>query len=161
MQVDEVWAYILEFPGYAVSSHGRVKNLRTDRILRPSRSSYGKLFVSLRKDGVSYTRYIHRLVAKTFLTGFNDHLAVFHNDDNGENNIVTNLVFRKGQRMGTIRRISEDPQFRRVVIVETGQVFRTVSDLARYLETDRSNVYKVLRGERSQHLGYTFEVYDI
>lgn len=46
--------------------------------------------------------------------------------------------------------------FRKVKIVETGEVYNTVSDLVEAIGGDRTCVSKVLRGKRAHHLGYTF-----
>lgn len=157
--VDEIWAEVKGFPDYAVSSHGRVKNLKFDRVLRQTTTSYGKRQVMLRRDGVVYGKYVHRLVAEAFITEFTDDVSIRHHDGDGGNNLVTNLRFRRGRRLG--RMVTKPPKavYRRLRVVETNQIFRTVHDCARHLKTDPSTIYKVLRGEREHHLGLTFEYY--
>lgn len=46
---------------------------------------------------------------------------------------------------------------RRVMINESEMIFRTVGDCADYIGGHPSSIYRVLRGERPSHLGYTFK----
>lgn len=65
----EKWVTIYDFPGYEVSEHsGRVRNIRTGKILAISVNAEGVKKVFLRKDGESkfYTRSVARLVAFAF-----------------------------------------------------------------------------------------------
>ena len=142
-----------------VSNQGRVKNVLLDHILKPRNNSYGLMRVSLRKDGVTYERYIHLLVAKAFISGWRWGTRVRHHDEDKSNNAAHNLRFREGQRMGHLRKDFPDARVRRIRIPQTGDVFRTVDDCARYIGGDRSSIYSVLRGERLTHKGYTFEYY--
>lgn len=76
---------------YAVSTKGRVKNVKTGRILKERISSRGYLFVALCLNG-KYKQYlVHRLVALAFLPNTEDKLTVNHLDGNKFNNSVTNL----------------------------------------------------------------------
>lgn len=62
----ETWKPIADFVGlYEVSSKGRVRNLKTGRILKPSNNGLGYLFVGLYKNGAEKKHYIHRLVARS------------------------------------------------------------------------------------------------
>ena len=49
------------------------------------------------------------------------------------------------------------PRVRRVMVNESGMVFRTIGDCAEYIGGHPSSIYRVLRGERPSHLGYTFK----
>jgi hypothetical protein len=78
---------------------------------------------------------------------------------------VSNLYLRKRVRQVTTARPlegSETQEFNRqwgkkVRIVETGEVFRTVRDCASYINGDYSSIYAVLRGHRDSHRGFTYE----
>lgn len=153
----EEWAEIEGFPGYAVSNYGVVRNIRTGLDLTPKVNSYGYHSVSLRRDGRTHYRYIHQLVAKTFVTGYVDGVYVKHHDENRGNNYVVNLRFAGGTRLGRLAKGVRNPTFRQVRIVETGEVFRSVRALAAYFNTDPNSIYKVLRGERISHRGYRYE----
>ena len=62
------WRPVPDFPGYEVSDDGQVKSWKrgTVRILRPNADRAGYPYVCLRRDGVTYTRKIHVLVALAF-----------------------------------------------------------------------------------------------
>jgi hypothetical protein len=63
----EHWVKILDFPDYSVSDLGRVRNNRTDRILRGTSSNRGTLTVLLLgEDGGKYRRSVARLVWAAF-----------------------------------------------------------------------------------------------
>lgn len=155
--IEEFWAVIEDFPDYAISTHGRVFNLKFDSELRPRNNSYGYLRVTLRREGVSHEYYIHHLVAKTFVTGYHDKIQIKHHDGDNGNNKVDNLRFLKGKGLGQLRRKHDSPNYRRIRILETGMIFRTVEDCARYIQGDPSSIYRVLRGDRNSHKGHTFE----
>lgn len=63
----EEWAPIADFPGYEVSDHGRVRNATTGRVLGTYDNGRGFLQVVMRRDGRTYARAVHRLVAAAFL----------------------------------------------------------------------------------------------
>ncbi len=63
----EYWRAVGVFTNYEVSSVGRVRNRKTERVLKPSEGGGGYLQVSLYKDGVQSCRIIHKLVAEAFV----------------------------------------------------------------------------------------------
>jgi hypothetical protein len=158
--VEKIWGEVEGFPDYGVSNYGEVKNLRFDRLLRPRVNSYGYLRVALRQDGRTYEKLVHQLVAQVFISGWHQGVIVKHNDEDHSNNEVTNLRLVGGIRLGHFKDHPNLSPIRHLRIIETGQVFRSVSNAARYLECDRSTIYKVLRGDRETHLGYTFEYFE-
>lgn len=154
---EEQWAQLAEFPDYAVSSRGKVKSLRYDRLLAARPNSYGHQRIVLYKEGVRYDLYIHHLVAATFATGWEPGTQIRHADEDKSNNDIYNLRFPAGKRMGQLIKNPKVPGVRRVKIIGTTHVFRTVEDCARYLGGDPSSIYRVLRGDRLSHRGYSFE----
>lgn len=84
----ERYKQIDEFPGYEVSNLGNVRNRKTGRILKPrlnKKDGYGRVALN-GKD-----RYVHRLVAGTFMDGDHDGFEVNHIDGNKWNNNLANL----------------------------------------------------------------------
>ena len=156
---DEQWATIDGFPDYAVSNLGRVMSLRYNALLAPRPNSYGHHRVVLYREKVGYDLYIHHLVAAAFTTGYRPGMQVRHRDMDKGNNEVTNLRF-PGRGLGQLVHPAA-PRARRVQIVETGMIFRTVEDCAGYLGGDSSLIYRVLRGERRSHKGYTFAYMEV
>ena len=92
----EEWREVVGFPGYLVSSLGRVRGKTNARgpsevILKPGRKPRtGHLFVVLQSDGKPHHRSVHRLVAEAFEVG-GIGPNVLHGDDDVENNRPENL----------------------------------------------------------------------
>lgn len=101
--MEEIWKDITNFEGiYQVSNLGRVRSL--DRIAVGKKQKHklkGRILktyensiyynVFLRKDGKSYEKNVHRLVAETFIKNENNYSDVNHKDGNKHNNKVSNL----------------------------------------------------------------------
>lgn len=99
MQKTEKWA---EFPTdgrYEISSHGRVRNKVTMKVLKPSTGGYGYLLFP-RYQGKKYTgMFIHQAVAKAFIGDRpNECFHVSHLDGNKLNNNVDNLVYETAKQ---------------------------------------------------------------
>ncbi|WP_169725338.1 NUMOD4 domain-containing protein [Fundidesulfovibrio putealis] len=97
VQVPEEWKKIPGFPKYMASNRGRIKNIKTERILKQQTSSPdGRCRVNLRRHGEEHTspKLVHRLVAMAFLgeapKGRN---LALHKDGNYLNNIPENLYW--------------------------------------------------------------------
>lgn len=83
---------ISEFPNYEVSDEGKVFRTKdgyelTQRLKNKDRYKT----VELWKDNKPHRRYVHRLVALSFLKGFHPTLQVNHIDGNRMNNSISNL----------------------------------------------------------------------
>ena len=78
------------YDNYQVSSHGRVRNSVTGKILTPNTyRSYHH--VKLYKDGIQKSIDIHRLVAFAFCINPNNYNIIDHVDRNKNNNMFNNL----------------------------------------------------------------------
>lgn len=152
----EEWAEIEGFPNYQVSSEGRIYNRKMERFLTPGYSSEGILRVTLYEAGAAHVKYVHQLVFQAFHPSQRGRLTWA--DRNRQNNRAVNIITR--DRLPENNRPRREGWGRRVQIVETGEVFRTVGDCARYLGGDFSKIYACLRGARQTHLGYTFQYYE-
>lgn len=86
----EVWKPAHNFPAYVCSTEGRIKNIRTQRIQKPTPNSKGCLKVSMYRDKKRYTMKIHRVIAETFL-GAHPEMDVRHKDGDRSNNRPENL----------------------------------------------------------------------
>lgn len=96
----EIWKDITEYPNYQVSNLGRVRNIKTHRILQPNYTKDGYQFVGLCKDGTQKYYRINRLVAEAFIPipqtyldkGYSkETLQADHIDEDKQNNFSTNL----------------------------------------------------------------------
>lgn len=91
----EEWALIEHFEDYSVSTHGRIRNNKTRRIMVLNMNQYGVLFVGMMRDGVQYHRSVPLLVANAFLERqWPQFDTPINLDGDRHNNNVENLVWR-------------------------------------------------------------------
>ena len=88
---NEQWKPIEEFPGYFISSCGRIYSTKRNKLLNPQRHKQGYLQIHLSKDGIKCYRTLHRLVALTFIPNPNNFKTVNHKNGIKSDNRVENL----------------------------------------------------------------------
>lgn len=96
--MEEIWKDIKGYEGlYQVSNLGRIKSLgnnkkRKEKLLLPSETRDGYLFVGLHKNGNAKKFKVHRLVAEAFIPNPNNYPIVNHKKEfEKKNNNVENL----------------------------------------------------------------------
>lgn len=89
----EIWKDIDGFPGYQVSSKGRVLNTVKQRYIKPCLDkTTGYMVVNLYdSDSKPHKKSVHRLVAEAFIPNPENKRTVNHEDTDKTNNMVTNL----------------------------------------------------------------------
>ncbi len=86
----ENWRSVNLYLNYEVSSVGRVRNVNTGRILRPSLDGgYYKVYLYI--DGKGKKHLLHRIVACEFIENLENKPCVDHCDGDKTNNCVSNL----------------------------------------------------------------------
>ena len=85
------WMQVREFPNYMVSSHGRVMNIKTFKVLKPQNNRDDYLYVDLYSNVKTSRKKIHRLVAEAFILNLTNLPCVDHKDRNSLNNHLSNL----------------------------------------------------------------------
>lgn len=98
-----MWKQIKGFENYLISDKGEVKSaeriihdaaghtyVHPEKVLKPNKTPNGYQVVYLRANGKTYAKYIHRLVAESFMPT-NDDLVVNHVDGDKSNNNLNNL----------------------------------------------------------------------
>ena len=117
----EIWIPIKDFEGlYEVSNLGKVKSLarenyypdgrlhqrKKEKLLNLKPNSKGYVSVVLCKDGKTYPRCVHRLVAEAFIPNPEGKPNIDHIDTNPLNNVVENLrwVTQKENAMNPLTR---------------------------------------------------------
>lgn len=94
MELPEMWDDIEGYLGmYEVSSNGRVRNMRTARVLKPSVDPLGYRRVTLFRDCIGKTHKVHRLVANVFVSNPGNKSKVDHIDGDPSNNSIMNLRY--------------------------------------------------------------------
>ena len=160
---DEQWKEWPRDPRIKVSNKGNVVSYK--------RGEPYPLKVSYTNDGyqkVNVSRppqYVHRLVAETWIDNPNPnhYTQVNHINGDKDDNRVENLewvtqsqnmlhAFRTGLKIHTGGREATP-----VRIVETGEVFESISECARRIGGDQAAIWRCLAGKQSTHLGYHLE----
>lgn len=167
----EVWKAI-EGTGdrILISNYGNVRSLlRDDRILKCQPDKKGYLRLSVTVDRVKHTYKVHREVAKAFIDNPDELPQVNHKDGDKKNNRSDNLewttnkqnaehaidnglwgnVFAASSRTNEARKIP-------VVLtsIKTGEKIECESISEAQRITGSKKVHLVLKGERSQTMGY-------
>lgn len=92
----EDWSELSSFPGYSVSDQGRVRNDRTNMLLRIIVNQLGIAYVGMRFQGTDYKRAVAPLVAHAFLP-YHQHQTFdtpINRDGDRLNNVIDNLLWR-------------------------------------------------------------------
>lgn len=89
--MNEFWREIDGFSNYRISSFGKIKNVKTNKILSLQKASNNYVKVHLWKDNCDNYMFLHRLLAETFIPNPNNYKVVNHIDGNKYNNSLCNL----------------------------------------------------------------------
>lgn len=158
----ETWKTLHNFPGYEGSTDGRIRNIRTQHILKQCPDKYGRMKVSLQRNGEQKSTKVHKVIAETYY-GEHPGMDVRHKDSDLANNRADNLewVTRSETISEAYRRGSKKPyQSRPVRVVETGRTYDSIKECALDTGCDKSQISKQLAGGVSHVKGYHFEIED-
>ena len=168
---DEEWKQIVINDvqyDYLISNHGRVFSLKSQKIKKQTKTKDGYCKINLNKNGKSYTFLIHRLVAIHFILNDDEtKTEVNHIDENKENNHVENLEwctreYNMSYGMRTERQTNtiSKTQGKRILCIETGQIFNTIMEACQVLNLKDANIIACLKGRRKTTGGYHWEYVD-
>lgn len=161
---DEEWKAHPYHKDIMVSSYGKVRSYKGGawRDLHPSSNNMGYLRVGI---GHGNPCSVHVLVAETFV--YNDwpegKTQVNHVDGYKHNNCSYNLEWTTASEniQHAIRTgLKPAPEGRTIRIVETGNVYDSISECARAIGGIRKNVSACLTGRKHTHRGFHFEYVD-
>ena len=162
-EIFEIWKGVLDFPNYQISSLGRIRNINSNRILRPSLTC-GYYKVRLSNKGIAKDYLVHHLVFKHFSKEkYNADLVIDHIDGNKLNNDFNNLrlLSRKENALMAYYKTNTNPAIKTVLQFDKDmnfiQEFQSVREAARCLNLDSSTISKVCRGVNKTHGGYIFK----
>lgn len=174
--MDEKWWYIDGMPNYMISNYGRVWSEKSHAFLKSKpMDREGHMGVCLYCNGKPKYVYIHRLMAKAFLSNPYNLPIVRHLNDIPYDNELNNLAWgtqrdniQDAKRNGKTFRASPEIKdaslngLRKPIIaidLSTGEKtrFRGQHEASKILNIRQSNIWKVLNGERNRAGGYYFE----
>ena len=158
----ERWIELVEFPGYSISDHGRVRNDRSGRLFVLQRNRAGVVYVGLVKDGRQQKRSVAKLVADVFLQKTVDHYDTpTHIDADPSNNHYSNLTWRPRYFADAYhRQYNHWPRVGRPIrIVETGERFQDSWEACmKYVLLDIDIVKSITNGEVVRPIFKHFEL---
>jgi hypothetical protein len=164
---NEEWRVIQEFSRYAVSDRGQIKNLITDRILKPTKQINGYHYVFLYRKDLKKNMRIHRLVAVAFLENPEALPAVDHLNGIKTDNRILNLNWVSNKE-NTLRAHAIGLHDKRIkkasspvnLVTSTGvfvKQYNSYSEAARHLGVRSGNISKVISGKYLHTGGFYFE----
>jgi hypothetical protein len=159
----EKWM-LIEFNNmYAVSNTGKVKNVRTNQLLKQVLGNRGYLRVSLINNKIKKTFLVHRLIAMSFLENTDNKPYINHLDGNKLNNRLDNLEWCTEKENDNHARsnglkVQNKPIIATCITDGTTIVFESLSEASRYFNCNKSYIHRVLKNTygRTQYNGYKF-----
>ena len=163
----EIWKDIKGYEGlYQVSNLGKVKSLKKhQKILKLSDNGRGYMFVGLSKNNKRKNKNVHRLVAETFISNYDNLLQVNHKDGNKNNNSVDNLEWvTQKQNLQHAREnkllIREKPIEQYDKNGKFLKIWESGVQIKRKLKINNSDVAQVCNGKRKSAGGYIWKYHN-
>lgn len=161
---DEEWRYISDYPNYLISNYGRVYNHSRNKLMKTRVDDGGYERIGLSQNDHQKIFGVHQLVADAFLYRPLETTQVNHLDGdklyNGDDNLEWSTcaenhkhAFRLGLKVA--------PNKRAVRIVETGDVFDSITECAHAIGGISQGVHNYLSGQSKRYLGFTYEYADL
>ena len=148
--MQEQWKPIKGYEGlYEVSNLGRIKSLRSGRLMSLCPNSRKYLGAHLTKDGKSETVHIHRIVAEVFCERPEGKNVVDHINGNKNDNRASNLRWTtQKENVRNSRRV-------RPVVRSDGKYYESLRAVAED-GFNAPSVCECCQGRYKEHRGYTW-----
>jgi len=145
------------FENYEISEKGVIYNLRRyipayDHIetIKPRIDRAGYYTVRLRRDGKTFTKYLHRLLGETFIPNPNNLPILNHKDGNKLNYQLQNLEFTT--HSGNIKHAHQHSLIKKcnkqVIDIDTGTTYQSVKEAAIKNSINYTTLKNYLNGNR-------------
>jgi len=151
----EVWKDVKGYEGYyQVSTHGRVKSVRYDKILKQSINNVGVATVTFSVKNKSKTKAVNVLIAKTFANNPRLNEIYKHAKDNVEK--PKNLV-----RLNMAKTSFNEKPIRAIYPDDTVEIYDSATAYAKEKDIRPSTIVNVLKGRAKSHKGVKFEYLEV
>lgn len=150
------WKRIKGFEHYQISNEGEVRN-EDGKILKPFKTSSGYLQVHLFKDKKRTKKYIHRLVAESFVPNIRKLNEVNHLNGDKTDNCSWNLEWctRKENLIHSCYTLKN--HVKPVKCIETGLVYRSIKEAARATGIHHTSISMCCDGRQKKTHGTHWE----
>ena len=120
----ETFVKIEGFENYEVSNLGKVRNIKSGRIIKPSLNKNGYLRLWLCENNKKKYLYLHRIIATAFIDNSEEKPCVNHIDENKTNNDLSNLEWcteRENAIHGTRTKRAAEKHFKKVIQLDLNE----------------------------------------
>lgn len=162
---EEIWAPIVDIPGYLISTQGRILSLKKNGThLRKLQSPKGYKTVGFRENGRTTTYLVHRLMAKTFIPNPDPETkTIVCHKDGTKNNSIDNLYWgtqleniQDAIRHGSFknRKGRGQPKLNEEKVLKIREISDQFSqrELGRMFEVDQKTIFFILKRKTWKHI---------
>lgn len=157
----ETFVKIEGFDNYEVSNLGKVRNIKSGRILKPSLNKNGYLRLWLCENNKRKHLYLHRIIATAFIDNPDEKPCVNHIDENKLNNDLSNLEWctvRENLIHGTRTKRAAEKCFKKVIQLDLNDnvlnEFESMVQAEQETGVSRRNISSCCNGKRKSAGGY-------
>ena len=155
----EIWKKIETFNHHECSTYGNVRNIKTGKILKGSKSSRGYTQFCISEFGKRHLVFGHRLVAETFIENKDNKPFVNHVDGNKMNNHIENLEWctpaeNDSHAVNVLKLNIHGVNKKKVKCIETGVIYSSTAEAGLNIGVSDSMISMVCRGIKNSAKGY-------
>ena len=154
------------FSNYFVDKDGTITT-KSGKILKHFSDNYGYSCVSLRKDGKSYTKRVHRLVGETYLKPVKGKDIINHKDGNKKNCHIDNLEYMsnaENTKHGYDNNLYKSKSMLPIIVTDLDGNhigdYRSIRAVSDQLSVNRKTLSSILNGDRKNSYEYNFRYKD-
>lgn len=157
----ETFVEIEGFENYEVSNLGKVRNIKSGRILKPQPHKDGYLTHLLYENNKQKRLYLHRIIATAFIDNPDEKPQVNHIDENKTNNDLSNLEWctkRENIAHGTRTKRVAEKLSKKVIQLDLNDnvlsEFESMTQAERETGIDVSSISKCCNGKLKSAGGF-------